>query len=248
MNKRLAATAMVVAAGAATAGLFVEPSASSSGTCTKALACSISLTATGPSPSALTAPAMSDLSFDNTDSVSHTVVFANGHCSITLAPGEQVGPGVEWANGVEHPDCNDNLTFYVGSYPYTVDGKFAGTVITTPLRRAVSLTAPTHGIRRGTSLTLHGRVNWLQYNPAALEPQQFRVIVLARHDGRHAFKPITTGRLWSSESYAHNGTISYSWKRKVHPGETTTYVAKVTGYQWFWSDATSRAFTVRIRH
>ena len=121
-------------------------------------------------------------------------------------------------------------------------------MVTRPLRRAVTLTAPRHGIRRGTSLTLHGRVSWLDYNPD-LPLTQFRVIVLARHDGSHAFKPITTGRLWASQPYESNhGSISYSWKRKVHPGETTTYIAKVTGYQWFWSDATSRAFTVRIRH
>ena len=49
----------------------------------------------------------------------HTVVFANDLCSLTLAPGQQGGPGVE-ANDVQHPDCNDNFTFYVGSYPYTV--------------------------------------------------------------------------------------------------------------------------------
>jgi hypothetical protein len=178
--------------------------------------------------------------------VPHTVVFANGLCSITLAPGQQGGPGVV-ANGVEHPECTDNFTFYVGSYPYTVDGKFTGTVVTRPLRRTVTLTAPRHGIRRGTSLTLHGRVSWFDYNPMLQRPQ-FRVIVLARHDGEHIFKPVTTGRLWSSQSYEWpNGSISYSWKRQVHPGETTTYTAKVTGYQWFWSDATSRAFTVRVR-
>lgn len=164
-----------------------------------------------------------------------TVVFANGLCSLTVAPQQS-------------SECDNNPTFYVGTYAYTVDGRFAGTVVTSPLRRAVNLTAPRHVIPRGTSLTLHGRVSWFDYNPFLPRPR-FRVIVLARHDGEHVFKPVTTGRLWSSQPFERpNGSISYSWKRKVHPGETTTYVAKVTGYQWFWSDATSRAFTVRIRN
>src|SRR2546423_2815166 len=139
----------------------------------------------------------------------------------------------------------DNFTFFVGDYPYTVDGKFAGTVVTTPLRRVVTLTARTHGIRHGTRLTLHGRVSWFDYNPL-LPREQFRVIVLARPDGRHAFKPITTGRVWSSQVYeTRNRSIRYGWKRKVHPGVTTTYIAEVTAhYGQVWSNAKSRPFTV----
>ena len=246
MNKRLAA-AILVAAVATTAGLFARPSNSAPGSCNKPRACSVSLTATGPAPSRLTAAAASYLSFDNTDSVTHTVVFANGLCSITLNPGEQGGPG-SVANGVQHPACMDNFTFFVGDYPYTVDGKFAGTVVTTPLRRVVTLTARTHAIRHGTRLTLHGQVSWFDYNPDSfLMREQFRVVVLARQDGRHAFKPITTGRVWSSQVYGTGIGIGYAWKRKVKPGAKTTYIAKVTAQPWIWSSAQSRPFTVRIR-
>jgi hypothetical protein len=247
MNKRLAA-ATLVAAVATTAGLFARPSTSAPGSCNKPHACSVSLTATGPSPSTLTAPATSNLSFDNTDSAPHTVVFANGLCSITLNPGEQGGPGSVEA-GVPHPDCNDNFSFFVGNYPYTVDGKFAATVTTTPLRRVVTLTARTHAIRHGTRLTLHGQVSWFDYNPNTfLMREQFRVVVLARQDSRHAFKPITTGRVWSSQVYGPSGLgIGYAWKRKVKPGAKTTYIAKVTAQPWIWSSAQSRPFTVRIR-
>jgi hypothetical protein len=31
--------------------------------------------------------------FHNEDFVTHTVVFANGLCSLTVTPGERVGPG-----------------------------------------------------------------------------------------------------------------------------------------------------------
>jgi hypothetical protein len=220
-------------AGAVAAGLFAGPSASSPGTCVR-FYCSITLAASGPSPSTLTVPATSQLFFENTDSVAHTVVFANGLCSFTVAPQQD-------------SECATNPTFYVGSYPYTVDGKFAGTVVTRPLRRSVTLTARGHGIRRGTSLTLHGRVSWINYHPWFSQPQ-FHVIVLRRQNGSQAFKQITTGRLWSSQPNANrSGTVSFSWKRKVHPGDTTTYIAKVVGYEGVWSAATSRAFTVRIR-
>lgn len=232
MNKRLKAIAVLMTAGAVAAGLFAGPSASSPGTCFRVY-CSITLTASGPSPSTLTAPATSQLIFDNTDSVAHTVVFANGLCSFTVAPQQS-------------SECATDTTFYVGSYAYTVDGRFAGTVVTRPLRRSVTLTAPRHGIRRGTSLTLHGRVSWIDYRPFSQQPQ-FHVIVLERQNGSQAFRQITTGRLWSSQPNQNRAGVSFSWKRKVHPGGTTTYIARVAGYKGVWSAATSRAFTVRIR-
>jgi hypothetical protein len=236
MNKGFGATAIVVVSAVAAAGLFAGPSDGSRSACSKPLACSVSLTASGPSPSTLTAPAASYLTFDNTDSMSHTVVFANGHCSLTLTPGEDGG------------QCMDNFSFFVGDYPYTVDGKFAGAVVTTPLRRSVNLTARTHTIRHGTRLTLHGHVSWFDYNPM-LPREQFRVTVLARQDGRQAFKPITTGRVWSTQPYETRpgSIVEYGWKRKVHPGVTTTYIAEVTAQPWIWSGAKSRPFTIRTR-
>ena len=154
MNKRFGAIAILVAAGAATAGLFASTSSSapspspaspSSGVCYKGPPCFVSLTAAGPSPSRMTMPVADDLIFENTDSVAHTVVFANGLCTLTLPPSTQ-----EWFL------CNPHFPTYVGSYAYTVDGKFPGTAVVRPLRRSVSLTARRHGIRRGTRLTLHG--------------------------------------------------------------------------------------------
>jgi hypothetical protein len=231
MNKRLRATATLVAALAATAGLFAGPSNSSPSACFKPLACVVSLTATGPSPSTLTEPATSQLRFANTDSVPHTVVFADDDCSLTVNPGGETG------------SCG-NFTRLVGDYAYTVDGKFAGTVVTTPLRRSVSLTARTHTIRHGTRLTLHGVVSWFNYNPM-LPREQFRVTVLARRDGSHAFRPLTTGRLWSSQPFQTGDSIEYGWKRKVRPGAKTTYIAEVTAQPWIWGLAKSRPLTVR---
>jgi len=245
MNKRLGATATLVAAVAAATGLFAGPSngAPAAGVCSKGpLPCWVYVTATGPSPSSVVKEAGLTSSFVNTDSVTHTVVFANGLCSLTLPPGEDAGRG-----------CEPDFTLYVGTYAYTVDGKFAGTVVTTAISQSVTLTARTHTVRHGTPLTLHGRISWFDNNPD-LPQEPFRVIVLARRGGRPGFAHIAGGRVWSSKGRPTDllGPVSYRWKLKVNPRVETTYVTKVTEQPPYaegqiWSDAESRPFTVRIR-
>jgi plastocyanin len=243
MNKRFAAGASLVAAGAAAAGLFAGPSksAASNPYCKFVGPCVITLTGTGPSPSTLTMHAWRGLSFINTDSVTHTVVFANGLCYLTLTPGEQTngGPGAY---------CKSDFTAYAGTYAYTVDGKFPGTVITRPLRRSVTLTAGAHTIRSGRRLTLHGEVTW-QHGGLVFRPP-FPVIVLARHNSRQPFKPIATlsARFHGGVTPDKNG-----FRLIVQPGVTTTYIAEATGQLpqargEVWTPAKSRPFTVRVRH
>jgi plastocyanin len=240
MNKRLASVAIALAAGAAAAGLFASPSNSAANYATGAYCkvplCVVRLTGTGPSPSNVKMHAGDTLIFDNRDSVTHTVVFANGRCSFTLAPGFE-----------SRGDCNINFSHYVGRYAYTVDGKFPGTVVTTPLRRLVTLTARTHTIRPGTRLTLHGRVSFSCPQPCYVLSGWYHVavIVLARHDGKHPFRPIATvNTRFLTE-------VPGRWKLKVQPAVTTTYIAKATGQLpqgQVWTKARSRPFTVRARH
>ena len=68
--------------------------------------------------------------FRNTDTVTHTVVFANGSCSIQVAPdtGGQ---------------CPGELSFprYVGDYAYTVDGTSQAQLVIDAVGRSVSLGA-----------------------------------------------------------------------------------------------------------
>jgi hypothetical protein len=193
-------------------------------------------------------PAGSFLSFANEDSVSHTVVFADGRCSLTLTPGEgfdefnKVGPDF---------DCHDNSSFYVGSNAYTVDGKFSGTVVTTPVHRVVTLTARTHTIRGGTRLILHGLVNPPGWTYHVSNPPGWRdyvsVVVLARHNSKHPFRPIAT----LNPGLMTRIPWQQRWRLTVHPDAPTTYIAKVTSQLpqgQIWTNATSRTFTVRIQH
>jgi hypothetical protein len=179
--------------------------------------------------------------FFNADSVTHTVVFANGLCSLTLTPGEQSDT---------FDECFTNFPFYAGTYEYAVDGRFPGTVVTTALRRSVTMTARTHTIRGGTRLTLHGQV--IRSNTGAAPPPP--VVVLARHSSKQPFEPVATVRTKGSHQTA------YGWKLVVLPTATTTYVAKVTAQRpcyypasrcapqgQLWANAKSRPFTVRIR-
>jgi hypothetical protein len=243
MNKRFAAGAILVAAGAAAAGLFAGPSnsAASNPYCKFVGPCGITLTGTGPSPSKLTMHALRGLYFINQDSVTHTVVFANGLCSLAVTPGEQ-------ENGGDGAYCKSDFTAYVGTYAYTVDGKFPGTVVTTPIRRSVTLTARTHTIRSGARLTLHGMVappGWRYHvsNPPGWK-HNVTVTVLARPDGQHSFRPVASvnPRLLT--------TVPGRWLLTVRPEATTTYIAKVTSQLpqgQIWTNAKSRPFRVRIQ-
>lgn len=241
MSKRRGAITLVVAAVAVTAGLFASASNSAPQppSCGFVWGCLVALTATGPTPGALTMYAEGNVRFYDGDSATHTVVFANGRCSLTDQPGSgSLG-------------CDDPFMFYAGTYAYTVDGKFSGTVITTPLPRSVTLTARTHTIRRSTRLTLRGQVH--RSNPGSSPPPP--VTVLARRNSSQPFEPVATVRTRGSHQTT-NG-----WKLVVRPEASTTYVAEVTTQRlcYFpasrcahpqgqvWTNARSRPLTVRIR-
>jgi hypothetical protein len=193
----------------------------------------VTLTASGPSPSNVTMYAgQSVLVFVNDDSVSHRVVFANGRCSLDVAPGNDSGSIQSGVNACPFP-------LYVGSYAYTVDGKFPGRVYVRAAPRTVTLRAWTHSIRRGARLTLHGELTFAQGGEPEPKPP-FPVIVLARDNRQHAFHRIAIVR-------ASLGDGQFIWQLRVRPGVRTTYVAEATGQRRIWKQARSSRFTVRIR-
>jgi hypothetical protein len=237
MNKRLGAIAVLVAASAAAASFFAgaSKSAQTPPNCDPVGRCLIALTDSGPVPNTLTTDALGAVRFDNTGSVAHTVVFANGLCTLTLAPGPTP------------TSCDNPFVAFVGTYAYTVDGKFHGTVVTTALRRSVTLTAGTRTIRRGRGLTLHGQVTW-QDGGLVFRPP-FPVVVLARHSSRQPFKPIATlsARFHGGATPDKNG-----FRLIVKPAVRTTYIAEATGQLpqqqgEIWAPAKSHPFTIRVR-
>ena len=83
--------------------------------------------------------------FGNTDSVSHTVVFANGLCSLELAPGANEG-------------CP--FAFVVGQYPYTVDGTIQASVVVNARGGYTKYAWPTGGMRTATTYTGQLRITF----------------------------------------------------------------------------------------
>ena len=87
----------------------------------------IELGPSGPSPEVLTIRPGTVPYFVNQDQVTHTVVVPSGICSLQLAPGES-------------GSCPDgDGIWYVGRYPYSVDGTTAGSIVVLPLARKVRI-------------------------------------------------------------------------------------------------------------
>jgi hypothetical protein len=237
MSKRLVTIAVVVAALSGAPALLATPA---NGHATPPNCgipgCVVSLTTTGPSPATLTMNALQGVAFFSGDSASHTAVFANGLCSLTVTPDQ----------GAAYCGNGDFLAF-AGTYAYMVDGKFAGTVIVKPLQRSVTLTARTHIVRRGARLTLHGHVMWKHGDADLLYKPFFPVVVLARHSSGQPFRRIATVQATFGRGVDWNG-----WRLTVRPGQTTTYIAVLSGQLarlgrgQIWINARSRPFTVRV--
>jgi hypothetical protein len=213
---------------------------------------SVALTATGPSPSTLTTYATDVLVFDNQDAITHTVTFTNPDCSFAIPPGYEIGPGGQTITDGQQslpPVCpgHSNFTFYVGTYLYTVDGKYAGKIVINPDPRSVTLRARTHKLRRGTQLRLYGSVQFGgNLGPGCCTPAPFPVTVYARYLGSHSLKQITTVEA------SGDGARSY-WHLRVRPGVRTTYIAEISGQLpqgqiWTQQPSWSHPFTVQIRH
>jgi hypothetical protein len=199
----------------------------------------VSLTAAGPSPDVLKLPAGYDPDWSNTDTVTHTVVFANGLCSIQVAPGSS-------------GRCPSGFTDYVGDYPYTVDGTGQAQLSVEAIHRSVSLRAKAHTIDRGSRLTLHGRLQDIQYGspPNSGSPQP--IMVLARPDRYHAFHRIAVVRAKLHLPKGANPLLGkLLWRLRVHPREKTVYIAEAS-YQpqggQVWQQAWSKPFRLRVRH
>lgn len=188
----------------------------------------IALTPTGPSPAVLTIPAGMYPFWINDGQVTQTVVFANGLCSLELAPGESRG-------------CTFPLL--VGEYAYTVDGATQGSIVVSALPpTTVTLTARSHTPPRAASLSLHGTLDWsVCCGPPISGPLHVPIVVLARHDRHHPFRRLATVR---SETRAPDR--GYVWRLNLHPDATTIYIAEVS-YQPVGEQGRRRAWSRPFR-
>lgn len=167
------------------------------------------LTPTGPSPAALTIPAGMYPVWRNQDAVTHTVTFANGACSLQIAPGG-------------YAQC-DRFSDLVGDYGYTVDGKTQGSIEVRAEGRTVTLTTPRHRVGRGSQLRLQGALVAASPSPPSPGPAQ-PVIVLARHDRMHPFHRIAVVRAKFHRFQGSPGAVL--WQLRVRPRTRAIYIAE----------------------
>lgn len=197
----------------------------------------ITLTATGPSPATVTIPAGYPAAWVNKDSVTHTVTFADGRCSI------QVPPGSGWTF------CPDGFASGLGNYQYTVDGSIQASIDVVANGRTVTLVAKRHAIDRGSMLTLHGRLAIASPgSPPVFDGPRMPVTVLARPDRHHPFHRIAVVTAKPRHSQEPNRAYSV-WRLHVRPGANKIYIAEANSqpkYGRYWQDAWSKPFRVRV--
>lgn len=215
-------------------GLLVFPGASSALRPTLI----VSLTASGASPSVLKTPAgLARVWFANTDTVTHTVAFANGLCSLQVAPGTR-------------EPCPGSFMDYAGDYPYTVDGTSQADLVIEAVGRSVSLAARGHTVSPGSQLRLHGQLGEANANwspPSAGSPQP--IIVLARPDRYHAFHRIAVVRAKVGSPTRNAPFGRLLWHLRVRPRARTIYIAEANSQPaggQVWQRAWSKPFRVRV--
>jgi len=196
----------------------------------------ISLTPTGPSPATLTISGRDYPLWINQDTVTHTVTFANGKCSVQVAPGD-IG------------QCSNGFSSGVGNYPYTVDGTAQASIVVVPEWRTVTLGAKSHTIDRGSILTLRGRLAVGTGSPPVFQGPRQPVTVLARPDRYHPFHRIAVAMAKPGRR-VHNPANAHSvWQLRVQPRAHMIYIAEANsqpGAGQYWQQAWSKPFRVRV--
>lgn len=211
-------------------GLLVFPGASSAliGPYT------VTLSSSGPSPAILTEPVgWPPVWFNNTDTVTHSVTFANGTCSIDVAPGT-------------HASCTAH--FGIGTYDYTVDGTSQAQLVVQAIPRSVSLRARHTTIERGARVTLHGQLHDIQYPYPGSAGTPHPIMVLALHYHGHKLHRVAVVR--AKYSPGPHGLGRLVWRLHVRPRATTAYIAEAV-YQprsgRVWKQAWSKPLKVVVR-
>jgi plastocyanin len=191
----------------------------------------ISLTPTGPSPATLTIPAGLYPVWINQDTVAHTVTFANGKCSVQVAPGE-VG------------QCINGFSSGVGNYPYTVDGTAQASIVVAADWRSVTLGARSHRITRGSKLMLRGKLAVQTMSPPIFEGPRQPVIVFARPDRHHPFHRIA---VVTARPQPSNQLPAHSvWHLRVRARHSAIYIVEANSQPGQWQQAWSKPFRVRV--
>jgi len=198
----------------------------------------VTLTSTGPHPSVLTIPVVSDgVLFHNTDTVTHTIAFANSSCSGDVAPNASL--------------LCDKIPSHVGDYGYTVDGATPASVTVAPEPRAVTIRGKHHGFRLGSKVRLSGSLTADELGaPPTFFGPRMPVSVFARPDRNHPFHLIAIVHARPFKKPNMNGQPHSIWVLWVRPHAHMTYMVEANSQPkggQFWENAQSNPFGVYSR-
>jgi hypothetical protein len=188
----------------------------------------IALTATGPVPAIQTVSTVTYPYWINQDTVAHTVSFANGRCTVQVAPGGLA-------------DCPTGFASGPGD-AYTVDGTAQASVVVQIAGRTVTLGARTHQIAGGARLTLHGHLT--SFVPLPAPGPASPVTVLARSDRMHPFRRLAVVK--PKIDYPKGSFVVLRWHLRVRPRARTIYIAEANTNPQTWQRAWSKPFRVRV--
>ncbi len=201
----------------------------------------VKLTSSGPSPVVLHMEIVSYLFFRNTDTVTHSIAFADGSCSAEVAPGKDFS-----CDSDAHGDVS-TFPGYVGAYPYTVDGTTQASVRIFPESRVVTVKAKRHGFRLGSAVRLHGILEADEPGPPGFQGPRMPVSVFARSDRNHPFHLI---KIVDARPFKKRYVDHSVWVLWVRPRAHTTYMVKANSQPkggQFWKNARSRPFGLYVR-
>jgi plastocyanin len=196
----------------------------------------IELTSTGPSPSALAMSVGVPLTFTNSDTVAHTVAFADSSCAGDVAPGGKL-------------ECSSYLA---GDYTYSVDGSVDASVTVAAADRRVTLTVNRHGFRLGSIVRLHGilKATTVTGGGPPLFGPTMPVTVLARSDRFHPWHRVGSATAKPLKRPILNRQPYSVWHLSIKFKAHTTYKvvanSQPKGGQ-YWENAESRLFGLYVR-
>ncbi len=195
----------------------------------------IVLTASGPSPVDAKIQGAQLPLWENQDTVTHTIAFADG-CSFDVAPSSVVAG-----------KCRHSWSG-LGTHPYTVDATVQASVTEVLSDRHVTLRSKRHGFWLGTKIRLHGSlVASIVGAPPDFNGLRMPVTVYARRDRFHLWHRIAV--VMSQPLKKPNIHSPHSvWKVWVRPFRSTTYVAVADSAPKAWRRARSGLFGVYVRH
>jgi hypothetical protein len=173
----------------------------------------------------------------NRDTVPRTVRFLNGRCTLVLQPGDD-------------DFCRDQFWERLGVYRYEVaqdGGTVTGVLAIVRWKRTVTMRAALRAVPRGQAVVLSGTAfaeRWGMLGP----PTPPVVVSRRTRDGRLVRVARVMAVRWrdTRRTADYPDGFWFTWKVRLRPFRTATYVAQIVAWRDRFEHARSRPIKVRV--